>query len=101
MKTIISGATTDFNHLSSSLPTEKMSANPSMKNFDGSCHALKTIKSVDKCPNTCNLGQNESISNQYHQLLLEKTLYLPDILWKIFGLLEPKDIRSAAQFVLF
>lgn len=68
-----------------------------MKGF----HFAETTKHADNCSSNVNQEQNSSISNQYHRLSPEETLYLPEILHIILGFLEPKDLLSAAQFVLF
>lgn len=90
------GATADISYFSSNISTQEMVVGISAENKG----FIKTTETSEYC----NGSERQNITLQeyceeYHQLLLSKTILNPDISHEIFRNLEPIDIGNAALFV--
>lgn len=93
-----SGAPAESSHSNNSIITEGTTSAPNLEYFDDS-NASETTKNRDNSSNNCKYGEEKRF--EYRSSQKDLSFLQEDILRIIFDFLSPKDLRIAAQFVLF
>lgn len=95
-------ATTDITRSTKSITTQGTTANIALENVK----IIQTAENFEyhaENPRGDKQGQNNSsqmVCDEYHQLLLNKSILHPEIAERILHYVERKDLKNTAQFVV-